>query len=182
MDGLARVMASQGYDGASVQEIAAAAGLGAGLVHHHFGSKEEILLELAEVLGREHLARVDEALEDAPDPAGALDRAVDLHLALEGGDRTRLACWLALTTEALRRPPVGDRVAATLRGLAERFEAILAALDPAAAGTAPARAAAIVAAIEGYLVVAAVAPALVPRGSAAPALRRVARALARGDA
>ena len=36
VDGLRLVMAENGYDGASVQAVAKAAGLTAGLVHYHF--------------------------------------------------------------------------------------------------------------------------------------------------
>ena len=38
-----RVVARHGFDGASVQAIAKEAGLSPGLLHHHFGSKADIL-------------------------------------------------------------------------------------------------------------------------------------------
>ena len=42
---LVDVMARRGYDGASVADIARAAGLTAGLVHYHFETKHAILIE-----------------------------------------------------------------------------------------------------------------------------------------
>jgi len=47
---LQAVMAKKGYDRASISEIAAAAGLAAGLVHYHFDSKLEILLAVLDRL------------------------------------------------------------------------------------------------------------------------------------
>ncbi|HEY4122015.1 MAG TPA: TetR family transcriptional regulator, partial [Byssovorax sp.] len=43
---LARVMAARGYERATVAQIAAEAGLAAGLVHYHFASKRDVLLTL----------------------------------------------------------------------------------------------------------------------------------------
>lgn len=42
LDAAERVFAERGFDGATIRDIAAAAGVPAGLVHHHGGSKEEL--------------------------------------------------------------------------------------------------------------------------------------------
>ena len=52
VDGLCRVMAREGYGHATVQAIAAEAGLAPGLIHYHFADKREILVELVETLRR----------------------------------------------------------------------------------------------------------------------------------
>src|SRR5262249_4846750 len=41
-----RVLATHGYAGATIAAVAAEAGIAAGLVHHHFESKEELLAAL----------------------------------------------------------------------------------------------------------------------------------------
>ena len=58
VEGMIRVVAREGYERASVQEIARAAGLAPGLVHYHFRRKLDVLLAAQEVLVARHLARV----------------------------------------------------------------------------------------------------------------------------
>jgi AcrR family transcriptional regulator len=52
LDAAARIYARRGFDGATLDEIAADAGLTKGAVYDHFGSKEKLLLALLD----EHLA------------------------------------------------------------------------------------------------------------------------------
>ena len=179
--GLRRTMARKGYDGASVADVARAARLTPGLVHYHFKDKLEILLAVLDGLVEEHEARLDRAVADAgADAAAALAAFLDVHLAVgPRADPEALACWNILGTEALRQPRVGRAFARSLRGLRDRLLAIIAAglaegsfrtSEPEAA------AAALLATIEGYFVVAATARDLIPRASAA----RAARAMATG--
>lgn len=49
LDAAERIFAAHGYDGATVRDIATAAGVPVGLVHHHGGGKEALF---AEVVGR----------------------------------------------------------------------------------------------------------------------------------
>ncbi len=44
LDAAARVFADRGYDGASIRGIAATAGVDPALVHHYFGTKDELFL------------------------------------------------------------------------------------------------------------------------------------------
>jgi TetR/AcrR family transcriptional repressor of bet genes len=174
-------MARKGYDGASIADVARAAGLTPGLVHYHFKDKLEILLAVLDGVVAEHEARLDRALAKvAGDPVAELAAFVDAHLALgRSADPEALACWITIGAEALRQPRVGRAFARTLRGLRDRLLAIVArgvaggvfrTADPEVA------AAALLAAIQGYYAVGATARELVPRGSAA----RAARAMASG--
>src|SRR5439155_20670933 len=84
--GLRRVMARQGYDGAAIPEIAAAAKVAPGIVHYHFRDKQEVLLALLDELVAEHDSTLEAALaEAAGDPRAELEAFVDAHLAT--GDR-----------------------------------------------------------------------------------------------
>jgi AcrR family transcriptional regulator len=44
LDAARRAFAERGYDGASIRQIAGSAGVDPGLVHHYFGSKQELFL------------------------------------------------------------------------------------------------------------------------------------------
>jgi TetR/AcrR family transcriptional repressor of bet genes len=179
--GLRRVMARKGYDGASVAEIARAARLTAGLVHYHFEDKREILLAVLDGLVEEHGQRLDRAVAAAGDPVAALAAFIDVHLAVgPDADPEGLACWVILGTEALRQPRVGRAFAAALRGVRDRLLAIIAAGLAAGlfrtAGPEEA-AAALLAAVQGYFLLAATARALIPPASAAQAVRAMATGL-----
>ena len=180
--GLMRVMAKQGYDGASIADIAKAARLTPGLVHYHFKSKQEILLAALDDLASTHAARLRARLEGvAGDALAALSAFIDFHLGRGAdADPEALACWILLSGEALREPKVRRKFAAALeetaaelvaligRGVAQK---LMVCADPAAA------AGALVATIHGYFVLAATARTLIPPGSAAAATKRMAAGL-----
>jgi len=184
-DALVKVMARRGYDGASVAGIAKAARLTPGLVHYHFESKQEILLAALDELVARHDARLDARLRAAgdDDPHAQVAAFIDFHLGVGAdADPEALACWVLISGEALREPKVRAGFQAALAGMSARLTAIIqrgverrvftsAAPEPAAA--------ALLAAIQGYFVVAATARALIPRGSAAAATKRMAEGLLR---
>src|SRR5262245_63852488 len=96
VDALVHVMARQGYAGASVADVAGRAGLAPGLVHYHFKSKLEILVEAVRALGAAHARVLDAALAavDADDAPAQLVAFVDVHLGLGAhADPDALACW-----------------------------------------------------------------------------------------
>ncbi|MEZ4224723.1 MAG: TetR/AcrR family transcriptional regulator [Polyangiaceae bacterium] len=169
--GLITVMAKRGYDGASVNEIAKAAGLSPGLIHYHFKNKQEILLAaLADLVSR-HEERLDEHLAKSPQAAPQQIAAfIDVHLGLgASADPEGLACWILISGEALRQPAVQRDLTTAIAALVKRLEIIIATGCESGVfeHSSPAEAAAaIVAAIQGYFVLAAVSRDLVPRGSA----------------
>jgi TetR/AcrR family transcriptional regulator, transcriptional repressor of bet genes len=178
---LRRVMARKGYEGASVADIAAAARLAPGLVHYHFDNKLEILLALLDELAAQHRERLEAALESAGTNAPARVAAfIDFHLSMQSADPDALACWITLSGEALREPRVKRRY----REVVARWVGVLSEVLAAGArrkelrvpDPAPA-ACAVVAAIQGYFVLAAVDRTLIPRGTAAGAVRRMASGL-----
>ena len=102
------VFAARGYDGASVDDVAAAAGYTKGAVYSHFSSKAELFLALFRA--RVEAARAD-PLGAAVTTLDALDDA-DLTASL---DRARRDPWLPLTYEVLlfgmRHPEHREEVA-----------------------------------------------------------------------
>jgi TetR/AcrR family transcriptional regulator, transcriptional repressor of bet genes len=187
-----RVMARTGFDGASVQAIAAEAGLAAGLLHHHFASKAEILhalLDHLEVLVR---ARHEALAARRRGAWGRLEAWVDAHLAQGDGARPEaVAAWVWIGAQALKDAELRARYQAVVQRRLDELVALLhevvceeRALHPtddrASARTKPTRldlpalAVTLLAAIEGYYQLAA-ATSVVPPGSAAPELRRLLR-------
>jgi TetR/AcrR family transcriptional regulator, transcriptional repressor of bet genes len=183
VDGLRVVMAERGYDGASIAAIARQAGLASGLVHYHFGSKEEILLALVEHLSSGLHERLDQRLTSADTPWARLDAWIDAHLALGAdSDPDAVACWVAIGAEAVRRTEVRHAYEAAVTADLDQGESLVAAiltdqLGPESTGSARLLATGLLAAIEGSYRLAAGAPSAVPVGFAAPSVRAMARGL-----
>jgi len=177
VQGLLRVMAERGYERASIAEIARAAGLSAGLVHYHFTQKQEVLLALVEQLAARSGERVRSRLERTKGGARAqVDAFLDAFLATgEDADPDAVAAWVTISAEAVRQPEVRAAyekvVRADLAGLEELVGAVI--------GRRRARvvAAGLFAAVQGYFVLAAAAPELIPAGSAASTVKRMAAGL-----
>jgi TetR/AcrR family transcriptional repressor of bet genes len=176
-EGLRRVMARSGFEAASIAEIARAASVPPGIVHYHFKDKREILLELLTVLAEEHDARLDRALAAAkPDARSRLRAFLDANLAIgKSADPRALACWVAACGEAIKDAKVRAAWTRAVDGSQRRLDAILRELRPK--GGVEAAAAAIMAVIQGYLVLAATARDRIPRGSAAPSALAMAEGL-----
>lgn len=127
LDAAAAVFAARGYHGASVDDVAEAAGYTKGAVYSNFSSKQELFLALLE----RQLDRTVEAVEAlvsevAPEERAAelAERAHDLPV-LDGG-------WFLLEAEfllyAARKddPAVRERVAARQRRTRARITALVA--------------------------------------------------------
>lgn len=177
------VMAERGYDGASIQEIAVRAGIAPGILHYHFRSKLDIMLFALERLSVQHLQRVEVVMEAAG--AGCWDRVkafIGLHVG-KGSlrERDNMEFWVVATGEALRNKEVAGAVDHLLGALVQRLRLELhrgvdeielsGLIDVEAASSA------IVAAIQGYLVMAAVARAHIPAGSAQSQMEALAAGL-----
>lgn len=66
LDAARKVFAQQGYDGASLDQVAAAAGMTKGAVYHHFDSKADLFWALAEERLERQMALADAAAVEAP--------------------------------------------------------------------------------------------------------------------
>ncbi|MDB4929752.1 MAG: TetR family transcriptional regulator [Myxococcaceae bacterium] len=180
-DAMIRVVARAGYERASVAEVAREAGLAAGLVHYHFQRKLDVLLAMQERLTAAHLDRVERWSQRAKTPEGRVRAFIDCHLARGAEeDPAALACWIALTAEALRDPEVRAGYDRAVRALIGRLESAVRDELAARGGDlrrARAVATAVFAAIQGYYALHGASPGLIPRGSAAPAVHALAGSL-----
>src|SRR5205809_487893 len=60
LDAAARMFGREGFQGASMGSVAAAAGVSKGLLHYHFQSKEHLLIEAVRATFRQLHLRFDE--------------------------------------------------------------------------------------------------------------------------
>jgi AcrR family transcriptional regulator len=114
IDAATQLFASRGPAQVSVREIAEAAGVNHGLVHHYFGSKEALLHEALDSLARQAAKEISEwqggELVFAED--GAIERhgRIVAHLLLASGEpavQTEFPAVRALVRE-LRRRGLGE--------------------------------------------------------------------------
>ncbi|MFT6398619.1 MAG: TetR/AcrR family bet gene transcriptional repressor [Bradymonadia bacterium] len=169
------LMAERGFDAASIAAIAKQARLAPGLVHYHFGNKQEILEAAVASLVAVHERQVETALRGELEPADYLDRFVALHLELKDGfPAPNLALWQVVLAEAARRPSIAAIVTLGENRWRDRLAARFLELKhpvPHAAS------AGILAIVRGYLALAATSPSLVPTGSAIVVARTALNAL-----
>lgn len=177
VEGLLRVMAERGYERASIAEIAKAAGLSPGLVHYHFTEKQEILLTLVEQLATRVRERVKAKLERAKGGARAqVDAFLDAFLATgDDADPASVAAWVTISAEAVRQLEVRAAYEKVVRADLEHLEELVGAV--VGRRRARAVAAGLFAAVQGYFVLSAAAPGLIPPGSAASTVKRMAAGL-----
>lgn len=181
LDALQRVMATHGYERATIALIAESAGLTPGLVHYHFTSKAEILLALVQELTTQAHARVESRLARAHTPHDRLDAILDALLSRGPGSRAEaVQCWALIGAEAVKSPDVREVYAAHVTQLTDQLaDAVLSVChaDQRTGEGARAIAGALVALTEGYFALSAAVPSSIPAGSAASMARRTARGL-----
>ncbi|MCH9685970.1 MAG: TetR family transcriptional regulator [Deltaproteobacteria bacterium] len=174
VDATLRVMARTGFDGASVQAIAKEAGLSAGLLHHHFDNKSQILHALLDHLEGLARARHEALAARRRGDWGRLEAWIDAHLAVgEGARPEATAAWVWIGAQALKDEALRARYQAVVQ---RRLDELTALLDPVLRAQevrldAHALAVTTLATIEGYYQLA-TSTAVVDPGSAAPQLRR----------
>jgi TetR/AcrR family transcriptional repressor of bet genes len=183
---LLSVMSREGYEHATIQAIASEAKLAPGLVHYHFENKLEILVAAVEELVARQSARGTARIEAAgADPRARLHAAVASYVALgAGSDPRAVAAWVVIGAEAVRLAEVRAIYSRTVRGWLERLEDLVrAVLHAEERTTLHSRriAAAILSAIEGAYMLSASSPGTLPRGFAAPMLRRMTDGLLDGE-
>jgi TetR/AcrR family transcriptional repressor of bet genes len=177
LDGLLKVMARDGYAGSTITKIGQAAKLTPGLVHYHFQSKHEILTALIALLTARVAKRLESRLALAgTDPRLRLEAFVDAYVALgKDADPSAVAAWAVIGAEAVRAADVSalysEAIGSALGQLRKLIGAALRA-EGRETENAGAIAAAMMAMIEGAYRIHAGAPDVLPKGFAAPALRR----------
>lgn len=185
VDGLLSVMATSGYEGATIVAIGKAAGLASGLVHYHFKTKDEVLLALVDRLVVGVRARYEARLAGEGDPPTRLAAWIEAHVGRgKDADARGVVAWSLIGAEAVRNTGVR---AAYQRAIEDEIaftkELVRACLEADDKATTQARriAATIVSAMEGALRIGAVTEGVLPGGFAATMIKRLAEGLIAGE-
>ena len=175
---LLAVIARHGYEKATIQAIAAQAGLAPGLIHYHFKNKQKILVSLIAAMAEAANARYAAVLGDQVEPAARLRAYLHARLGLgEGAAPEIVAAWVMIGAEAVRQPEVrtvyqrmvADELALLTTLLADCLRAAGRATDVAAP-----LAAGLAALIAGAYQLSSATTDVMPRGYAAEAATRYA--------
>ncbi len=176
VEGLMSVMATSGYDGATIPLIAKEAGLTSGLVHYYFDSKQSILIELVGHLVQLIDARFQSATKS--DPKSELAAYIDAHLAFgRGANPAAVACWICIGAAAVNQPQIKVIYQKATENqvtiLEEICEKVLRA-EGRKVRQKRAIALGITAAIEGSYRLLVSAPDMIPKGFASPTVKAMA--------
>jgi AcrR family transcriptional regulator len=101
LDAAARVFAEQGYDRASIEQIAELAGITKPVIYHHFASKRDLYIALVELYRGELLAFMGKRAVNATSPGGRLAGGLEAFLEFV---ETHPRAWRIL----FRDPPPSD--------------------------------------------------------------------------
>lgn len=121
-----RVFARQGYDGATIGQIAREAEFAVGTLYKFFENKEDLYGEVMRFLARELMQSVELRVFSLPNPREAIGALIELHLRFFEEHRAfvQMVFQAHLTG---RHPPVGrefisehDRFLDSVRGVFER--------------------------------------------------------------
>jgi TetR/AcrR family transcriptional repressor of bet genes len=175
---LQAVMATHGYEKATIQVIAAQAGLTPGLLHYHFKTKQAILVALVATLADVAQQRFVQLAGNTADPVLRLRAYIDARLALgPGAAPDVVAAWVVIGAEAVRQAEVREAYQRAVVADLDLVAGLLAAcLRQGGQPETPARplAAGLLALIEGAYQLASGAGEVMPTGYAADAALRYA--------
>lgn len=126
LEAAARVFAARGLDGATVDDVAAAAGFTKGAVYSHFGSKDELFLAMLEGRYSENMAELERLLDEPGDP-GQHARAAGREFEAEArADPDWQRVYLEAMLRAMRDDGFRSAFAKRHREMHDRLSATLA--------------------------------------------------------
>jgi AcrR family transcriptional regulator len=127
LDAAGHVFARHGFDGASIDDIASAAGFTKGAVYSNFKNKEDLFLALMDRHIDEQILAVKTTLDEATTltPDERATRFTDLTAELLWGDRDWALLGLEFTLYAARHPKARRRLAERQRQSRDRLIPII---------------------------------------------------------
>ena len=114
LDAAARVFAQKGLAGASVDEIAEAAGYSIGAVYSNFGGKEQLFVELLKERANDRVTRAAEIMADA-EPGEALHAMNQLMIDVADKDTDFAPLQAEFWLYAVRNPELMGTLAQRMR-------------------------------------------------------------------
>ena len=122
VDATVRVMLRQGIAATTVRDVAAEMGTSSGLIHHYFGSMDDLLAEAFGQVASHDLARSIAAIDEVDDPVRRL--AIFFATYNRADEQWSMQIWLDAWAEAGRRPALQR----TSRRLNEEWQTLVARL------------------------------------------------------
>lgn len=121
------VMGEDGYEGASIRDMAARAGVSVAALYYHFPSKLDLLLEFLDEAYDVTLSRIDRRLLAAgPDPEVRLDEIVGTLIAAQLHDPfAQLAANVASREYTRLKPPDRSAIDQKRRRIRRRIEDVI---------------------------------------------------------
>jgi AcrR family transcriptional regulator len=126
----ARLFQQQGYDGTSMNDVAAALKLSKGGLYHHFQSKDEILFNLMDHAMNITQERVINPAKLITDPEERLRTVIRLHIEVVLSVRDREITVMLHENHPLP-PPLGARINARKKDYVHFMEGLIAAVQKA---------------------------------------------------
>jgi AcrR family transcriptional regulator len=105
IDATRKVALERGLAHLRVADVAGELGISSGLIHYHFSSKDELLVEMLRAMADYDVARLEEIVSLAGDPVDRLDRVLRAYLPAARHDES-WALWIDWWDEALRSEPL----------------------------------------------------------------------------
>ena len=124
----ARVFSEKGYEGASLREICAAAGILPGSLYYHFRSKEDLFVTVHAEGFRQLNTAVDKTIEGETDPWRRLEAACAAHLT-QLVSRNDIALVTGTSLFRTARPALQRRLNRDRDAYEDRFRRLIEALD-----------------------------------------------------
>lgn len=122
LDSVKAIFATKGFDGASMQDLARAAGMSAGNFYRYFPSKSAIVTALVEREFAEARARFGEVLR-SPEPQATF-RALARDR-MTGSEKLDASIWSEIEAAANRRPELAELLGQVERELSGNLIAVL---------------------------------------------------------
>ena len=99
-----RSIAKYGYSGITIERICAEGGVSRGLINHHFGSKDELLLQSYKTLCDQWTAYALDGMKDMADPADALRSCINRNFDEAMFNPQQLRIWLGFWSVIPKSP------------------------------------------------------------------------------
>ena len=115
----------KGHEKVSVKEIAARAGLPAGVIHYYFSSKDDIVSNLAEAIVNKYSTMLDERLKEADSTGQRIESAVDFIVDFLIFNRPLNRVFYNLIQMTFERKALGKVVKKMFKDYRERFADVL---------------------------------------------------------
>lgn len=126
MSAAEEVFARQGFESASLEEIAATAGFSRGAIYSNFGGKEQLFLAAIQRFNEQLLAQFRDIVETSPDE-GTPDLAAiaERWRAVKHRDPQQLALGLEFTLHLLRNPAARNSTAEQRQQIVEMVARVI---------------------------------------------------------